>query len=75
VTEIERLLRDALGAVRVEARLPWHDLAQTMDGMSSAEVAKVARNAAKLVVLEGREIVTRADIEIARKEHLEHPNA
>ena len=75
VIEVERLLRDALGAVKVESKLPWHDLAQTMDGMSSAEVARVARNAAKLAVLEGREIVTRADVETARKEHLEHPNA
>lgn len=75
ITEIERLLHDALSAVRVESKLPWTDLAQTMDGMSSAEVVKVARNAAKLAVLEGREIVSRVDVETARREHLEHPNA
>ena len=75
VVEIERLLRDTLSSVNVEQKLPWADLAQTIDGLSSAEVVKVARNAAKLAVLEGRETVCRVDIEAARREHLEHPDA
>lgn len=75
VPEIERLLRDSLSAVKVEPKFPWADLAQTVDGSSAADVTRIAKNAAKFAVLDGREIVTRVDIEAARKEHLEHPSS
>ncbi len=75
VAEIERLLREALGAVRVDAGMPWRELARTMDGMSCAEVVNMAANAAKLAVLEGRAEVLESDIEAVRKEHLDHPVA
>ena len=71
--EIERLLRQSLSAVPVEKKLPWRELARRMDGLSCAEVVRVAQNAARRTIMERRKTVTVSDIQAALSEQQEHP--
>ena len=73
VPEVERLLRGSLSAVPVEKRLPWHELARRLDGLSCAETVRVAHNAARRAIMENRKQVTATDIQAAFSEQQEHP--
>ena len=71
--EIERLIRSSLSAIPVVKNLPWSDFARRMDGLSCAESVRIAQNAARRTVLQGRKQVTAPDFDAALSEHLQHP--
>lgn len=68
VREIARLLEMTLGAINTEKNIPWFDLAHALDGHSCSEVVRVAENAAKHCILEGRKLVKRDDVEVSMSE-------
>lgn len=57
VVEIERLVRLTLSAMNVGPRVNWPELSQAFFGLSAAQVVKVARSAAKSVVLANQKLV------------------
>jgi SpoVK/Ycf46/Vps4 family AAA+-type ATPase len=61
-SEIARLLKTTLSAIRVERNIDWFDFARQLDGMSSSEVVQIAQTAAKRCVMDGGKTV--------RKNHL-----
>lgn len=56
--QIDQLLRSTLAALDVERDFDWPCFVKALDGVSAAEVVKVARDAAKSAVLSGNKIVT-----------------
>ncbi len=68
VEEIARLLEMSLSAMEKERTFQWNALAQALDGHSCSEVVRVAENAAKRSILEGRKQVAAADLECAMAE-------
>jgi len=68
IDEIQRLLLTTLSSMETEQKLPWKELARAMDGMAGSEVVRIAQNAAKHCVLEGRSKVTDTDIQHALDE-------
>ena len=66
--EIARLLEMSLSAMEKEGGISWESLARALDGHSCSEVVRVAENAAKRTILEGRQRVSVADIEAAMEE-------
>jgi len=68
IEEICRLLKTTLSAMATEPSLAWRETAGASDGMSGAEVGRVAQNAAKHSVLEGRAIVSEQDVRSALAE-------
>jgi SpoVK/Ycf46/Vps4 family AAA+-type ATPase len=62
VSEIARLLKTTLSAIRVEKGVDWTAVARQLDGMSYSEVVQIAQTAAKRCVMEG--------IKTVRKRHL-----
>lgn len=68
VDDIARLLEQSLTAMEKERGLPWLSLARALDGHSCSEVVRVAENAAKRCILEGRARVTAPDLEYAMAE-------
>lgn len=68
VQEIARLLEASLSAMEKERGISWSVQAQALDGHSCSEVVRVAENAAKRCILQGRERVTVADLDIAMTE-------
>lgn len=63
--EIERLLHHTLSAMDVDPKVNWVQLAASMDGFSAAKVVKLARDAAKLSILEDRARVEKSDLKQA----------
>lgn len=72
VQEIARLLEMSLSAMEKDRGLSWDRLARAIDGHSCSEVVRVAANAAKHCILEGRQTVSEADLNgaIAELNHL-----
>jgi MoxR-like ATPase len=67
-SEIELLLKSTLASIGVDRRVQWGLLAQSLLGMSAADVVKVAQNAAKSVVLSGQAMVKESDLGLASAE-------
>ncbi|QDV73737.1 AAA family ATPase [Botrimarina mediterranea] len=61
--EIEQLLKMTLSAVEVSPSVKWRPLVGKLAGSSAAIVVKVARDAAKAAVLEGKKVVTQTLLE------------
>jgi SpoVK/Ycf46/Vps4 family AAA+-type ATPase len=70
-TEIEKLLRVTLSAIKVEERINWDNLVRQLAGTSAAMTVKAAQDAAKAAVLCGEKIVTESLLKKAISE-LEH---
>lgn len=68
VDDIARLLKLSLGAMDKEPDISWIDCARELDGHSYSEVVRVAENAAKHCILEGRTRVMLADLKYAMSE-------
>ncbi|WP_205743336.1 AAA family ATPase [Geobacter sp. FeAm09] len=66
--EIHELLTTSLSSVKVESNINYNHLSQIMVGMSAANVATIAQNAAKSIILEGKNCVTQKDLELALKD-------
>ncbi|PTQ78428.1 ATPase family protein associated with various cellular activities (AAA) [Nitrosospira multiformis] len=66
--EIERLLKTTLSAIKVASNIRWEKLSSKLVGMSSAEVVKVAQDAAKSTILSGRGEVQNDDLMFAISE-------
>lgn len=62
IEEICQLLRTTLSSMDTEPSMPWREIASAMDGLSGSEVVRVAQNAAKHGVLEGRQFISGSDI-------------
>lgn len=67
-SQIEELLRLALSAVRASEPFDWSALAEQLQGASAAMVVKVARDAAKIAILQNRPAVAEADVREAAAE-------
>lgn len=63
--QISALLRSTLSAIKTDRHIFWDKLAEELVGMSSASVVQVAEDAAKQVILEGRDLVTHNDLQKA----------
>ncbi|AWM40258.1 ATP-dependent zinc metalloprotease FtsH 4 [Gemmata obscuriglobus] len=63
-TEIERLLRLTLSAIKV-GKVDWNAVTGALAGASAAYVVKAARDAAKAAVLAGRKVVEEGDLQRA----------
>lgn len=59
--EIESLLRTTLSAMVVAKTVKWPKVVSSLSGWPAAQVVRAARDAAKLAVLEGREVVDPRD--------------
>lgn len=68
VEEIARLLKMSLGAMEKESGIQWIDCARELDGHSYSDVVRVAQNAAKHCILEGRNQVLASDLAFAMAE-------
>jgi len=66
--EIERLLRMSLEAMKTAKGIDWFHLARSLDGHSCSDVVRVAENAAKHCILEGRKVVSEEDLGCAMNE-------
>jgi len=72
VVEIQRLLEMTLSALTVEKGADLRLFAATLDGFSFSEVERIAQNAAKKAVMEGRQTVAAADLHAAASEVHRH---
>lgn len=68
VEDTARLLEVSLSAMEVESGLSWMTLSRALDGHSCSEIVRVAENAAKRCILEGRLRVTAEDLKSAMAE-------
>jgi len=59
-SEVERLLRSTLSAVRIAEPMNWGRIVEYLAGSSAAMVVKAAQDAAKSAVLGGRKLLTEA---------------
>ena len=66
--DIERLLKLSLSAMRSESGIDWANLSRALDGHSCSDVVRVAENAAKRCILQGRKIVLADDLHHAMQE-------
>jgi SpoVK/Ycf46/Vps4 family AAA+-type ATPase len=75
--QISELFQLALSSISTDRHIFWEKLADELAGMSSATVVQVAQDAAKHVILDGREIVLHEDIQraIARIYRIRHQGA
>lgn len=60
--EVERLLRMTLATVKLAEPINWAALVEHLTGASAAMVVKAAQDAAKAVVLSGKQLVTQANL-------------
>lgn len=74
-TEIEKLLRMTLAAVRLEQPIHWSQLVAKLSGTSAAMVVKAAQDAAKAAVLAGGKLLTHATLIQAIEELQRHDAA
>ena len=68
-SEIVRLLRMTLSAIRTEKTIDWTGIAHQLDGMSSSEVVQIAQTAAKRSVMEGGKTVKSIHLDQAISEY------
>jgi AAA+ superfamily predicted ATPase len=75
VEETERVLRDHLLVTGVNvSQVTWPDVLKQLEGLSHAEVAKVANEAVKEMLIEGRDILTTDVLLTAIAERKQHLN-
>ena len=55
--EIENVLKMTLSSIETKEKFNWIDLADKMQGMSYAEIVKVAQNSAKNIILKGKHVL------------------
>ncbi len=67
-SEVEKLLRMTLSAVKLAEPFDWTGLVEQLCGAPAAMVVKAARDAAKAAVLVGRNVVTESNIRQASAE-------
>lgn len=72
--EIAKLLEVTLSAIKTDRHIFWDKLSDELTGMSAATVVHVAQDAAKHVVLDGRDMVMHDDLQraIARIYRVRH---
>jgi SpoVK/Ycf46/Vps4 family AAA+-type ATPase len=68
--EIVRLLQQSLSGIKVDKAIQWNSFAQKLKGFSSALIVKVAEDAAKVAVIEGRKILMSIDLSRAITENI-----
>lgn len=69
-SEVARLLKTTLSAMRTEKNIDWFATARQLDGMSSSEVVQIAQTAAKRCVMEGNKTVRKAHLSEAINEYV-----
>lgn len=67
IVEIEQLLRLSLSGMQLAGRIKWPALTSSLEGWPAAQIVRAARDAAKLAVLENREVVEQTDLQRAIK--------
>jgi len=60
--EIQQLLKQTLSTIKVSAGVNWKVIVKDLYGLSAAIIVKVANDAAKLAVINGRKVVEEKDI-------------
>jgi SpoVK/Ycf46/Vps4 family AAA+-type ATPase len=68
--EIIRLLHQTLSAINKEKGINWNSLALKLRGFSAASIVKVAEDAAKMVVIDGKKILEAAHLIRAIEENI-----
>lgn len=69
VAEIQRILKNALSAINTDRNLDWKFYSSQMLGFSAALIVKIAIDAAKNSVINGKGIVTSKNLDIALSEN------
>jgi ATP-dependent 26S proteasome regulatory subunit len=69
IGEIEQILKSTLGSINVNKKVKWKILASEMSGFSAALIVKIANDAAKVAVIQGRDIVEEHDFFVSLKEN------
>jgi SpoVK/Ycf46/Vps4 family AAA+-type ATPase len=67
--QVQKILRSTLGAINTEKGLNWKNLSKKLDGFSAALVVKIANDAAKSAVIQGRDTIILDDFVIALEEN------
>lgn len=70
INEIELLLKQSLLSINVDSEVKFLEIAEHLEGFSSALVVKIAHDAAKLAVIESKGAVKNIHFEVALKENL-----
>ena len=73
-TEIVRLLKMTLSAMKLDRHICWESLADLLIGSSAAMIVKTAQNAAKEVVLGADAVLRHEDLERAITRSYKQPN-
>jgi SpoVK/Ycf46/Vps4 family AAA+-type ATPase len=68
IQEMVALLKMTMSSMNVAKSIDWNALAKKMTGFSAAQVVKVAKDAAKLVVIRGQKQIGKEHFEIALAE-------
>lgn len=68
--EIIRLMQKSLSGIKNDKSIQWASLAHKLKGFSSALVVKVAEDAAKIAVIEGRKVLLPDDLSRAIAENI-----
>jgi ATP-dependent 26S proteasome regulatory subunit len=67
--EIEQILKSTLGSISIDKKVNWKTLANSMEGFSAALIVKIANDAAKIAVIQGRERITNEDFQLSLQEN------
>jgi len=67
--EIEKILKATLATIKISKKVSLKAMAIKMDKFSSALIVKIANDAAKLAVIEGRNVIEETDFINSLKEH------
>ena len=62
VKEIKRLLKTSLSAMQTSNDINWEEVSQKMEGLSYAEIVRIAQNSAKSIVMESKHHISNDDI-------------
>lgn len=68
--EIHRILKSTLASIKTDKSIKWNEIAENLNGFSSALVVKVANDAAKYAVIQGDGVIRREFFDQSLKENL-----
>lgn len=67
--QIFKILNQTLSSIPLSKEIKWDELVNSLSGVSSATVVKIANDAAKFAVIEGGKVVEQKHLDIALKEN------
>jgi len=68
--QIQEIFKQTLSSISISKKIQWNKFIESMMGVSSATVVKIANDAAKLAVLSGEKIINEEHLQTAFQENL-----